>query len=164
MFLSPVKCAVLVAFLTAQGNHRLHAASQPSATDANDLISRCETKYRVTIAGTPFEKGDARRVASGFDQLGMPIVTIEFTPSGQARFIALQNGLVGKTLPICLSGKLLSEPVLAEPILSNQFQIAGLPTVMDASDLAAKLGKLLAAGPPHIRQRVTNFPAVNSGH
>ncbi|MGC1344696.1 MAG: protein translocase subunit SecD [Methyloceanibacter sp.] len=76
----------------------------------------------------------------GFDQrTGEPIVTFRFDAAGAKRFARATQENVGLPFAIVLDGKVVSAPVIREPILGGSGQISGNFTVPEASDLAVTL-------------------------
>src|SRR5215813_8657483 len=76
----------------------------------------------------------------GFDQrTGEPIVTFRFDATGAKRFARVTQENVGLPFAIVLDGKVISAPVIREPILGGSGQISGNFTVPEASDLAVTL-------------------------
>ncbi len=90
---------------------------------------------RVELAGDRLR--DAR---AGFDQqTNEPIVSFRFDTAGAKRFAQITSANVGRPFAIVLDDKVLSAPVIREPITGGQGQISGSFTVESASDLAALL-------------------------
>ena len=78
--------------------------------------------------------------APGFDQrTGQPIVSFRFDSIGGRVFADITKRNVGKPFAIVLDGKVLSAPVIQEPITGGSGQISGRFTVQEAKDLAALL-------------------------
>ncbi|MGH8515122.1 MAG: protein translocase subunit SecD, partial [Gammaproteobacteria bacterium] len=76
----------------------------------------------------------------GFDQrTNEPIVTFRFDSTGAKRFARATQENVGLPFAIILDGKVVSAPVIREPILGGSGQISGNFTVAEASDLAVTL-------------------------
>jgi protein-export membrane protein SecD len=76
----------------------------------------------------------------GFDQrTNEPIVTFRFDATGAKRFARATQENVGLPFAIILDGKVVSAPVIREPILGGSGQISGNFTVTEASDLAVTL-------------------------
>lgn len=76
----------------------------------------------------------------GFDQrTGEPIVSFRFDATGAKRFASVTQQNVGLPFAIILDGKVISAPVIREPILGGAGQISGNFTVTEASDLAVTL-------------------------
>jgi preprotein translocase subunit SecD len=77
---------------------------------------------------------------AGFDQrTGEPVVNFRFDSRGAQRFAEVTRANVGKPFAIVLDGKVLSAPVIREPITGGQGQISGSFTVQAANDLAILL-------------------------
>jgi SecD/SecF fusion protein len=68
-----------------------------------------------------------------------PIVTFRFGTQASLAFAAITRENVGKPFAIVLDGKVLSAPVIREPIAGGSGQISGGFTFEEASDLAAML-------------------------
>jgi SecD/SecF fusion protein len=80
---------------------------------------------------------DAR--ASFDPQTNEPVVSFRFDSVGAREFGEITRANVGKPFAIVLDNKVLSAPVIREPITGGSGQISGSFTVQDASDLAALL-------------------------
>ena len=76
----------------------------------------------------------------GFDsRTGEPIVTFRFDAAGAKRFGRVTQDNVGLPFAIVLDNKVISAPVIREPILGGTGQISGNFTVQEANDLAVLL-------------------------
>ncbi|WP_181703575.1 protein translocase subunit SecD [Chthonobacter albigriseus] len=76
----------------------------------------------------------------GFDpNTNEPIVSFRFDTAGAARFAEITRANVGKPFAIVLDAKVLSAPVIREPITGGSGQISGNFSVESATDLAALL-------------------------
>jgi SecD/SecF fusion protein len=76
---------------------------------------------------------------AGFDQrTGEPVVNFRFD-SGAQRFAEVTRANVGKPFAIVLDGKVLSAPIIREPITAGSGQISGSFTTRTAHDLAVML-------------------------
>ncbi|MFM2301142.1 MAG: protein translocase subunit SecD [Pseudomonadota bacterium] len=86
-------------------------------------------------------KGDQLANAQqGFDDRNnTPIVSITFDQQGGAKFARLTTENTGKRFAIILDGKVLSAPVIQEPIIGGQARISGSFTVESANQLAISL-------------------------
>lgn len=103
-----------------------------SAEDPNQkyLIQR-----RVLVSGEDLVDAQA-----GFDQrTNEPIVTFRFDTKGAQRFAQATQQNVGKPFAIVLDNKVISAPVIREPILGGTGQISGSFTAQTANDLAILL-------------------------
>ncbi len=75
-----------------------------------------------------------------FDQrTGEPVVTFRFDAAGASRFGKVTSENVGLPFAIILDNKVISAPVIREPILGGTGQISGHFTVQEANDLAVLL-------------------------
>jgi preprotein translocase subunit SecD len=76
----------------------------------------------------------------GFDQRSSePIVSFRFNSSGARKFAEATQQNVGKPFAIVLDNKVISAPVIREPILGGSGQISGNFNVQQANDLAILL-------------------------
>ncbi|MFA7429575.1 MAG: protein translocase subunit SecD [Rhodospirillaceae bacterium] len=72
-------------------------------------------------------------------QTGEWVVNFAFDGLGTRRFAEISTTNVGKPFAIVLDGKVISAPVIREPITGGQGQISGSFTAQSASDLAVLL-------------------------
>jgi len=91
-----------------------------------------------------------------FDRLGRPVVAISFDSEGAKLFAQATTANVGKPLGIYLDGKLISNPVVQEPILGGEAQITGRFTLEEAQNLAI----LLRAGALPVKVEVIETRSV----
>jgi SecD/SecF fusion protein len=90
---------------------------------------------RVIVSGE-----DLVDAQSGFDQrTGESIVSFRFDNKGATRFGIASQQNVGRLFAIILDNKVISAPVIREPILGGTGQISGNFTVQSANDLAVLL-------------------------
>ncbi|MFQ5626932.1 MAG: protein translocase subunit SecD, partial [Methyloligellaceae bacterium] len=76
----------------------------------------------------------------GFDQrTNEPVVTFRFDTAGARRFGRVTQSNVGRPFAIVLDNKVISAPVIREPILGGTGQISGNFTVQQANDLSVLL-------------------------
>lgn len=88
----------------------------------------------LTIGGAPFPQAeitDARAVGT---ETG-PAIYVTLNPAAAARFAALTKASLGKPLNFALGGRLLSSPVIVEPVLGGSFQI--VPALKDFTEAEA---------------------------
>jgi preprotein translocase subunit SecD len=84
--------------------------------------------------------GDLVDAQAGFDQRnGQPIVNFRFNTTGARKFAEVTKQNVGKRFAIVLDNKVISAPVINEPIPGGAGQISGNFTVQSANDLAILL-------------------------
>lgn len=114
-------------------------ANSPSHFGASVLSDDEGNTYpvlnRVALSGDRLS--DA---SSGFDQITRePIVNFRFDREGARIFADITRDNVGQPFAIVLDGKVLSAPVIREPITGGSGQISGSFTIEEASTLAALL-------------------------
>ncbi|HYK80351.1 MAG TPA: protein translocase subunit SecD [Micropepsaceae bacterium] len=98
---------------------------------------------RVMVSGDRLE-----RASSGFDSRGgEPVVNFVFDTRGAREFGDVTKTNVGRPFAIVLDNKVISAPVIREPILGGSGQISGNFTLETANDLSILLnaGALPAA-------------------
>jgi preprotein translocase subunit SecD len=92
-------------------------------------------KKQVLVSG-----GDLTDAQPGFDQrTSEPIVSFRFNTSGSRKFSQATSENVGQPFAIVLDNKVISAPVIREPITGGSGQISGSFTVQAANDLAILL-------------------------
>src|SRR6476660_1551190 len=92
-------------------------------------------KRQVLVSGS-----DLTDAQPGFDQrTNEPIVNFKFNSSGSRKFALATSENVGQPFAIVLDGKVISAPVIREPITGGQGQISGSFTVQAANELALLL-------------------------
>lgn len=96
---------------------------------------RYPVEDRVALDGERLT--DAR---SGFDQRSNePIVSFRFDSVGARQFAEITKANTGRPFAIVLDGKVLSAPVIREPITGGSGQISGSFTIEDTAVLSALL-------------------------
>ncbi len=99
-----------------------------------------EGKYLAVVKKKVLLSGDQLNNAqAGFGQNMQPIVSFSFNNLGSKIFAEITKENPGKRLAIILDNKLLSAPVINEPIIGGSGQISGNFTVESANDLALLL-------------------------
>lgn len=90
---------------------------------------------------TPVVQGDDLADAQpGFDaRTNEPVINFRFNQSGARRFGAFTKDNVGRPFAIVLDDKVLSAPVIREPILGGSGQISGSFSVDSSNTLAVQL-------------------------
>ncbi len=114
-------------------------AQQAHPSDSEILDGEGGQKYliekRVLVSGA-----DLVDAQPGFDQrTSEPIVSFRFNSVGARKFAEATQANVGKPFAIVLDNKVISAPVIREPILGGSGQISGNFTVQSANDLAILL-------------------------
>ena len=99
-----------------------------------EVIDGLPIKKRVAVSG---ENLTDSKVA--YDQNGRPAVTTTFNSVGAKAFAKLTTDNVGRRFAIILDGKILSAPVIQEPITGGYGQITGSFSTEQANDLSTML-------------------------
>jgi SecD/SecF fusion protein len=112
------------------------------------------------VERAPMLQGDRLADAkAGFHpQTGQPIVSFHFDSAGARRFAEITRAHVGKPFPIVLDGKVLSAPVIQEPIPGGSGQISGSFTVAETTSLAALLRAGALPAPLAVIEERTSAP------
>lgn len=113
-------------------------APAPPGSEILEGDSRAEryvVKRKVEVAGDNLVDAQA-----GYDQRGgQAVVNFRFDTVGGKRFAEITQQAVGQPFAIVLDNKVLSAPVIREPILGGSGQISGNFTTASANDLAVLL-------------------------
>jgi len=109
--------------------------------DGTELVPSRTGEISYPIDQEPLLQGDRLIDAtSGFDpRTGRPIVSFRLDTTGAQRFADITRTHVGQPFAIVLDGRVLSAPVIQEPITGGAGQITGNFTIAEASSLAAML-------------------------
>ncbi|MFV2091945.1 MAG: protein translocase subunit SecD [Hyphomicrobiales bacterium] len=115
-------------------------------------------KRRVMVSGE-----DLVDAQPGFSQqTNEPIVTFRFDTSGAKRFGNVTKTNVNRPFAIVLDNKVISAPVIREPILGGTGQISGGFTVQGANDLAILLRAGALPAPMQILEERTVGPGLGA--
>ena len=113
---------------------------------------------RVVVSGE-----DLVDAQPGFDQrTNEPIVTFRFNASGALRFGEVTQENVGQRFAIVLDGKVISAPVIREPIRGGSGQISGNFTVESANNLSILLRSGSLPAPLTIIEERTVGPSLGA--
>lgn len=95
----------------------------------------------IVVRERPLLSGDdLERAFASFDpQNGQPVVSFRFDPRGASVFGRTTTENVGKRFAIALDGRVITAPVINEPILGGSGQISGGFDVAGAEELSALL-------------------------
>ncbi len=114
-------------------------------------------RKRVMVSGENLV--DAR---SSTDQNGRPAVFFRFDTVGGKRFADATQKNVGRIFAIVLDGRVVSAPVIQEPILGGQGQITGRFTFQETEDLALLLRAGALPAPLVILEERTVGPGLGA--
>jgi preprotein translocase subunit SecD len=110
---------------------RVPAGSEVLMSEASPKVPYV-VKTQVLVSGA-----DLTDAQPGFDQrTNEPIVNFKFNSSGSRKFAQATSENVGVPFAIILDNKVISAPVIREPITGGQGQISGSFTVQGANELA----------------------------
>jgi SecD/SecF fusion protein len=109
--------------------------------DGTEMVPSQSGDVRYPIRQEVLLQGDRLvDASSGFDpHTGRPMVSFRLDTIGAERFADITRTHVGQPFAILLDGKVLSAPVIREPIVGGAGQITGDFTISEASSLAAML-------------------------
>ncbi len=132
------------------------------AADADATNPNAQGSYllrrRVAVSGDRLVDSQA-----SFDQrTNEPVVTFRFDTLGAKRFGDVTRDNVGRPFAIVLDGKVISAPVIREPILGGSGQISGNFSVDDANDLALLLRAGALPAPLTILEERTVGPGLGA--
>ncbi len=100
-----------------------------------DTPSLLAVRKRVLLTGEMLEDASAATSPNS----GQWVVRFRFDTVGTKRFADASRDNVGRRFAIVLDGKVISAPVIREPILSGQGEISGNFTAQSANDLSVLL-------------------------
>jgi protein-export membrane protein SecD len=101
--------------------------------------SRAGSQSAYVVKKRVMVGGDTLTDAQATFQNNEPVVSFKFDAAGARRFADATRENVGKPFAIVLDNKVISAPVIREPILGGSGIISGSFTVQSASDLALLL-------------------------
>ena len=94
----------------------------------------------IYLLGKTYVTGKSLKDAkTSFDNLGRPVVTIEFDAEGAVKFDQATTSNIGRQIAIVLDGKVISAPVVQERISGGNAQISGRFSTAEAQRLAIML-------------------------
>ena len=126
--------------------------------DANGHKRKWVVRKKVEVAGDNLI--DAQPT---YDQRnGQPVVNFRFDAVGAKRFAEVTRESVGRPFAIVLDDKVISAPVIREPILAGSGQISGNFTVQSANDLAVLLRAGALPAPLKILEERTVGPDLGA--
>lgn len=99
---------------------------------------------------------DLKDAKENIQQNNQYVVAIQFNDEGKQKFAQLTTENVGRQIAIALDGKVLTAPVVNEPITGGQAVITGSKTLEDAKQLAI----LLRSGALPVKVKVLEIRTV----
>jgi SecD/SecF fusion protein len=133
----PAQLRALLGSTAKMSFHLLGDASSPDGIRTLQDSQGNSYSVRNSVALSGDRLSDA---SAGFDpQTREPVVNFRFDRTGAREFAAITEANVGRPFAIVLDGKVLSAPVIREPITGGSGQISGSFTVQEAGTLSALL-------------------------
>ena len=127
----------------------------------SEILEHSEMQINYVIKKRVGVSGDNLVDASAsVDQFNRPIVSIRFDSIGSRKFADLTSKNVGKRFAIVLDNKVISAPVIQEPIPTGNAQISGNFTFETANDLAILLRAGSLPAPITIAEERTVGPSL----
>ena len=149
----------LVDDTAAADDTRVPAGSEILSSDEMDPagnLRRYVVKKRIMVSG------DTLTDAAATFQDGQPVVTFRFDSAGAKRFGDATRDNVGRPFAIVLDNKVISAPVIREPILGGSGVISGRFTVQEVQDLALLLRAGALPAPLTILEERTVGPGLGA--
>ncbi len=117
------------------------ASGSPAPPGATYLPMQDNPNQKIAVYDrVDVDGGDLTDARAGSDpQTGQWVVNFAFNAVGARRFADITRTNVGRRFAIVLDNKVISAPVIREPILGGRGQISGSFTAASASDLALLL-------------------------
>jgi SecD/SecF fusion protein len=118
-----------------------HARGSGMVPSGAMRVPAADESFDYILQQRPLLQGERLvQAQSGIDQRdGGPIVSFRFDDAGKRQFARITRENVGRQLAIVLDGKVISAPVIQEPIVGGSGQIQGNFTTAETSSLAALL-------------------------
>ena len=133
----PAQLRALLGSTAKMSFHLLGDSSSPDGIRTLQDSQGNSYPVRNSVALSGDRLSDA---SAGFDpQTREPVVNFRFDRTGAREFAAITEANVGRPFAIVLDGKVLSAPVIREPITGGSGQISGSVTVQEAGTLSALL-------------------------
>jgi preprotein translocase subunit SecD len=88
-----------------------------------------------------FGPGDIADASPIFDQNNKPTVAFRMSAVKARKFGAMTAKHVGEKIDLVVCGKIISSPIIREPILGGSGQVSGKFSLAEAEELALKLKK-----------------------
>jgi len=124
------------------------------------LFDKAQTPY-VVAKRAPLTGADLLEANASFANGDQPVVDFKFTEHGAQVFAHLTEDIVGQPFAIVLDGRVLSAPVVREPIRGGRGQISGGFTLEQANDFALLLRSGALAFVMTVVEARTVAPAQN---
>ena len=137
-----------------------HAQSAPPGEES--MASSEDTRMTYIVQKRVMVSGDTLVDAQPSFQDAMPVVSFKFDSIGARRFGEATRQNVGKLFAIVLDNKIISAPVIREPIMGGSGVISGHFTTQSAQDLALLLRAGALPAPIKILEERTVGPGLGA--
>lgn len=107
--------------------------------DPDMIMSRSEEGEAYLLGKVYVSGKDLADAKTSFDNLGRPVVTLQFSSQGARLFDEATASNVGRQIAICLDGNVISSPVVQERISGGSAQISGRFSSAEAQRLSIML-------------------------
>ncbi|HET6182957.1 MAG TPA: protein translocase subunit SecD [Acetobacteraceae bacterium] len=140
------------------------AAGQPPPPGVEYLPMQNNPSEKVAVhTRVDVDGGDLTDARAGLDQqTGQWVVNFTFNSVGARHFADITRANVGRPFAIVLDGKVISAPVIREPITGGRGQISGNFTAQSASDLALLLRAGALPAPLNVVEENTIGPELGA--
>lgn len=140
------------------------ADSVPAGSEIllSDEVDSAGNPRRYVVRKRVMVSGDTLVDAQPTFQQGQPVVSFRFDSVGAKRFADATKENVGRLFAIVLDNKVISAPVIREPILGGSGVISGSFTVQGAQDLALLLRAGALPAPLDILEERTVGPGLGA--
>lgn len=135
---------------------RLLPSDDPGERYSDGSPLKYAIKGRVMLSGEQLTSSTAT-----YEQ-GQPVVAFKFNTLGARKFAKITQENVGKPFAIVLDNKVITAPVIRDPILSGSGIISGNFTVQSANDLALLLRAGALPAPLEVIEERTVGPSLGA--
>ena len=106
----------------------------------SELLPEDGPEQRLVVKKRALVSGDMLvHAGAGYDEYNRPDIEFRFNGQGTRRFAETSSQNVGKRFAIVLDDKIISAPVIQEPITTGSGRISGNFTLQEANDLSLLL-------------------------
>lgn len=140
------------------------ASGQPAPPGVEYLPMQANPGEKIAVRSrVDVDGGDLTDARAGLDQQnGQWVVNFTFNAVGARHFADITRANVGRPFAIVLDGKVISAPVIREPITQGRGQISGNFTAQSASDLALLLRAGALPAPLNVIEENTIGPELGA--
>lgn len=130
--------------MVVSGAFSIHLVAGGPGQGAEEMDWMDASTPPLFVDSQPIVTGaDLAHVEGSMNQFGQPVLLFRLDEDGARRFAEATSAHLGDALAIVIGGRVLSAPVVQQPILGGSGMIAGLET----HEQVARLAAVLAGGP-----------------